>query len=189
MGTRDEPYITTSGDQGRNSRIYPSLTAEQLNTIQDNMTSDKHVPDGTTPQPVGLYDKPTVIELDRVDSATYGGAPFVFKGALKKPRVEIQRQKSRVGKIQHSVSTTVRTYSSIIKNFVIFLFLVLYTAYFIWALVYSIDGATALIVLTCLTVACIIYSYISNHYGETIYKHVLKPLGDLIDKHWPWAQW
>ena len=189
MGTRDEPYITSSGvpTEDRPSSFYPSLTAEQLNSIQDNMAAPDHIPTHTMNP--ALYDKPTVIELDRVDSVTYGGAPFVFKGALKKPTVEIQRQQSRVGKMQHSVSTTVRTYSSTLKNMILFLLLALYTAYFTWALIYSIDSATALIVLTCLTVAGIIYSYISNHYGEKIYINILKPIGDFVGKHWHWARW
>ena len=186
MGTRDEPYITSYA-QPSGSPVYTNLTADQLNSIQDNLSSPDHVP-SLSPKPE-LYDKPTVIELDRVDSVTYGGAPFVFKGPLKKPSIEIQRQQSRMGKIQDSVSTTVRTYSSIIKNVVLFLLLAFYTAYFIWALVHSIDGATALIVLTCFAVVGIIYSYVSNHYGETMYVNILKPIGDVIEKHWSWAKW
>ena len=178
---------TSHGQQtgNRNSK-YASLTAEQLNKIQENMASSKDKPSFILKSE--LYDKPTVIELERLDSDAYGGAPFVFK-ALKKPAIEIERQYSRMGKIQDTVSSTVRTYSCIIKNVGLLLILALYTAYFIWALVYNIDGATALIVLTCIAVAIIIYSYVSNHYGGSIYKHFLKPLGDFTATHWPWARW
>ena len=187
MGTRDEPYITSSGmptEKGSNNP-YPSLTADQLSGIQNNMSSPDHTPTQTPGSTI--YDKPTVIELDRVDPVHYDG--FVLKGALKVPNVEIERQQTRVGQFQQSVSTTVRTYSSFLKNIILFALLALYTAYFAWALIYSIDGATALIVLTCITVAGIIYSFISNHYGEKIYTTCLSPIGGFLERHWRWARW
>ncbi len=191
MGSNEHPFLSEGTPTVhetsfvKDQRLYPDLSREDLDATKANIMAESRL------HPQNVYDNATVIEVDGT-SGNPPGPSYIYERKLEMHQqkdVEIQRQQSKMGKVQDAVTIKVRTYSSVIKNVVLLLLLGGYFAYFTCALIYSVDKSTALIVLTCLTVFGLVYSFISEYYGEKIYSKVLKPLGELFDTHWTWAQW
>ena len=84
---------------------------------------------------------------------------------------------------------TIGKYASILKTVVYALLLITYTVYFAFALKFSVDMATSLIVLTSLVLLCLFYIYIRDHFGSQIYKHCLQPIDRCISRHWDTIKW
>lgn len=82
-----------------------------------------------------------------------------------------------------------RTYSSFIWKIVVFLCLVGYTVYFAFAISYNVQLAKSLIIITCVVILLIIYTFIRDKFGEQIYKNCWSPLTKPIANHWGTLQW
>ena len=95
----------------------------------------------------------------------------------------------RVYQLQRAVSRGCNAYGSVIVKLILFLLLAGYTVYFTFALIHSVDGARALIVITCLCIALIGYSLVKKHFGKQIYSTVFLPVGNIFRKWWPVLKW
>ncbi|CAH1792803.1 unnamed protein product [Owenia fusiformis] len=78
---------------------------------------------------------------------------------------------------------------NLLRNIFMGVLLVGYSVYFVFALLYSVQGATALIVMTSIAVFFIVYAFLRDHFGDTVNRVVFVPLGRLLDKHWFWLKW
>ncbi|CAH1792806.1 unnamed protein product [Owenia fusiformis] len=73
-----------------------------------------------------------------------------------------------------------------LSKIVLLIMLLGYTCYFIAALVYSVEKARALIVITAIVVTLIFYTFIRNHYGERIYEKIFQPCVSVAQRHSVW---
>jgi len=87
-----------------------------------------------------------------------------------------------------TVSTLVK-HKKLIGGCVLLLLLAGYTVYFVFAILYNVEWAAALIVFTALAVVGLLYVFIRDHFGDEINRVLLDPLSKLIDKIWPILKW
>lgn len=99
------------------------------------------------------------------------------------------RRPHLIEQFQRCLSVSCKRFSRLIWRFVAFAVLVGYSVYFGFAIEYSVEMATALIVVTCLGVALAVYVYIRDHFGDKIYEKCLKPIETLIDRNWNCIKW
>ena len=95
----------------------------------------------------------------------------------------------RVYQLQRAVSRGCSAHGSIIVKLILFLLLAGYTVYFAFAIRHSVDGARALIVITCLCIALIGYSLVKKYFGKQIYSTVCLPVSNIFWKWWPVLKW
>ena len=103
--------------------------------------------------------------------------------------VTTESHKGCVKRVQVNFSSFLNVNSSVIGKIILFLLLIGYTVYFAFAVKRSVDGSKALIILTCITIYCIIYSFIRDAFGEQIYRRIFKPIGQLITGNWFCIKW
>ena len=77
----------------------------------------------------------------------------------------------------------------IITGSILFLLLAGYTVYFVFAIMYNVEWAAALIVFTALAVFGLVYTFIRDHFGDSIEKHFLDPAGVVLAKFWRVFKW
>ena len=95
-----------------------------------------------------------------------------------------------VHKLQVNTSSFFRTYAAYISKLVLVACLIAYTIYFGFAVNYNVEAAKALIVITGIVLFCLVYRFIRDHYGDTIYNQFLGPyIVKPMEKHWPSLQW
>ena len=94
-----------------------------------------------------------------------------------------------VYKIQNVTVDCCNKHSKLLSRGTLFLLFVAYTVYFSFAVNYSVQKSIALIVITCIVVALIIYVFIRDHFGEAIYQHFFRHIETLMDKNWYWIKW
>ena len=120
----------------------------------------------------GVYEMP----IDsKEETGFYGDVPKTSAGV--------------VYKLQSNLAAGCIKYKTSIVNVVLLLLLIGYTVYFAFAIKYSVEGATALIVITCLVVAWLCYAYIRDTFGEKIYACCLGPCVNAIIRNWHCLQW
>ena len=90
--------------------------------------------------------------------------------------------------VQWTVSW-VSKHEQLVVRAIVAVLLAAYTAYFVCAILYSVDMAVALIVLTGLAVLGVAYMLIRDHFGQDIYKYCLQPIEKLIVRSWPVGKW
>lgn len=69
------------------------------------------------------------------------------------------------------------------------LFLVGFSVYFGFAVDYSVQKSMALIVITAIVVALIIYVFIRDHFGDTITHYLWEPIETFLIHQWHWFRW
>ena len=80
-------------------------------------------------------------------------------------------------------------HKKLIGGCILLLLLAGYTVYFVFAILYNVEWAAALIVFTALTVVGLLYVFIRDHFGDEINRIVLDPVSKVIDKVWPILKW
>ncbi|CAH1792804.1 unnamed protein product [Owenia fusiformis] len=90
---------------------------------------------------------------------------------------------------QTALGTRCSVYSSWIAKITLFILLSVYTIYFIFAIIHSVDAARALIVLTSLTVFFIVWNFVRDHYGDRLYGAFGEPVVNVLNKQWFWLKW
>ena len=90
---------------------------------------------------------------------------------------------------QTRVIDFVKEYSSYISKLFIFFSLVGYTIYLGFAINYSVEMARALIVITAIVLFCLIYVFIRDTFGDTIYNKCYVPVFSPLEKNWNTIQW
>lgn len=87
------------------------------------------------------------------------------------------------------VKNGITSHKRLILGCILVVILTGYTVYFVFAILYNVELATALIVFTALTVVGLLYMFIRDHYGDFISKKLLAPLKRLTDKIGPYLKW
>ncbi|XP_070574761.1 solute carrier family 28 member 3-like [Ptychodera flava] len=94
-----------------------------------------------------------------------------------------------VRKIKSSITGFLDKYKRRLKIGCYVVLLLLYMAYFCYAMYYSFTNARALFAMTVCVVLCVIYAFIRNNFGGEINKVICQPLTDFCDKHWSVIRW
>lgn len=94
-----------------------------------------------------------------------------------------------IEKFQRCLSISCKKFNRLIWRLVAVALLVGYSVYFGFAIAYSVEMASALIVVTCLAVALAVYVFIRDHFGDQIYEKCLEPIEALIDRNWDCIKW
>jgi len=94
-----------------------------------------------------------------------------------------------VHRTQQWTVSWVSKHEQLVVRAIVAVLLAAYTAYFVCAILYSVDMAVALIVLTGLAVLGVAYMLIRDHFGQDIYKYCLQPIEELIVRTWPVTKW
>lgn len=87
------------------------------------------------------------------------------------------------------VKNTVTSHKRLILGCILVVLLAGYTVYFVFAILYNVEWATALIVFTALAVVGLLYMFIRDHYGDFISRKLLAPLKKLTEKIEPYMKW
>ncbi|CAH1792805.1 unnamed protein product [Owenia fusiformis] len=90
---------------------------------------------------------------------------------------------------QNSLKECCSKNSSWIIKIVLFILLCVYSVYFVFAIIHSVDSARALIVLTSFAVFFIIWNFVRDHFGDRIFDAVCEPAGKVLNKQWFWLKW
>ena len=94
-----------------------------------------------------------------------------------------------VHRFQASVSTCTSQNSTTIKNLILFAMFIGYSIYLGFAIAYDAQLAQSLIIITACVVFLIIYSFISDKFGDAIYNNCMKPCWKPIGDRWHVIQW
>ncbi|ELU12189.1 hypothetical protein CAPTEDRAFT_123339 [Capitella teleta] len=97
--------------------------------------------------------------------------------------------KHPVKRLHQKAGSCVSSHPKAIGRMVLMLMFVGYTIYFVFAVRYNAESARALIVLTALFVFCVVYCFIRDHFGNTIYKYCIGPVERALRKNWSWLRW
>ncbi len=120
------------------------------------------------------------------------GIDFVKPIPGPKPPRKNNKKKVKADKVlvfQETAYSCYVAYFTYIAKFLLLLAFLVYTIYFICALVYSVEGAKTLIILTSIVVVFFVYYRIKYNYGGSIYKHIFKPAKRLHKRTWPCLKW
>ena len=102
---------------------------------------------------------------------------------------ESYSSKNCVHQFQNQVTGFVNEYSSYISKLLIFISLAGYTVYLGFAINYSVEMARALIVITAIVLFCLVYIFIRDNFGDTIYSKCYVPVFSPIENNWNTIQW
>ncbi len=115
--------------------------------------------------------------------ARFFTVPKAEKNKTKPP------QSNKVLMFQDAAYSYYKSHIAIIVKFLIFVAFLGYTIFFISALIHSVEGAKALIILTILAVVIFIYNQVKDNFGRQIYKYVWRPANRLRKRVWPCLRW
>ena len=96
---------------------------------------------------------------------------------------------NKVVRFQQTAFSCYTQYFSYIVRFLVFLAFIGFTIYFICSLVYSVDNAEVLIILTCISVVLFVYTRIRNRFGDRIYRNIYMPVRAVHRKTWHCTKW
>ena len=82
-----------------------------------------------------------------------------------------------------------QNYSKFLIRLILVSLFVGYTVYFVFAILYNVDTAVALIAITGLTVLGICWVKIRDNYGDAINEKFYYPVVGFFEKRWHWMQW
>ena len=94
-----------------------------------------------------------------------------------------------VYRIQTKLVYYCKTYTSVILKIIAFLCFAGYTVYFGFAISKDVDRAKALIIITMVVLFLMVYVFIRDHFGDTIYSNCWVPLTAPVSKYWDVIQW
>lgn len=94
-----------------------------------------------------------------------------------------------VYRLQSACVAVCTHHSQTIQRCIVALLLAGYTVYFGFAVHYSVQHSMALIVITALVLALIVYRWVRDHYGTAIQHHCFSPLSRVFDNNWFWIKW
>ena len=75
-----------------------------------------------------------------------------------------------------AMSSCCGSHSRLIGRIMLGVLFITFTVYLAFAVRYNVEWSKALIVLSAITVFFLVYNYIRDHYGDTVYKCVLSPV-------------
>ncbi|XP_015253701.1 PREDICTED: sodium/nucleoside cotransporter 2-like [Cyprinodon variegatus] len=112
--------------------------------------------------------------------------------SIKNQPVESKKKKgsylSKVSKPFNATERYIKDHSTILKYIVLGIIGAGYVAYFIAACVLDFHRATALVVLTCLAVAAVLYEMVKKHKGKSISRS-FKPAVRCFKSNLKWLKW
>lgn len=92
-------------------------------------------------------------------------------------------------KLQNTTVHYYDKYGSTIWKVVGFVSFVVYSIYLGFAINYSVSMATALIVVTSLSILLVVYGLIRDAYGDRIHEACFKPIGECWDRNYHVIKW
>lgn len=152
------------------AEIPPHQPADESEKIpQKKMMEGRYPASGFVPRKLEIVDGPgTMLDLSMEDE---------------------ERTDHPIEKFQRCVSFQWKKFHGVIWRLIMIVVLIGYSVYFGFAIAYSVDMATTLIVLTSLGLAMAVYVFIRDNFGEKIYRHCLHPIGAFLDKYWHIITW
>ncbi|XP_030843617.1 solute carrier family 28 member 3 [Strongylocentrotus purpuratus] len=88
-----------------------------------------------------------------------------------------------------SITKTLSENKTMIRYMVLIILLMGYAAFLIYACIYDFDEAFVILIITGLVVFVYGYILIRDTQGEKIYKKIMIPIGEKIDKSWVYIKW
>ena len=143
-----------------------------------NTSTSSRDADDSLPTRVG---EDTDVEMDDDYVDIDEGASLQQMGGNKYTRV-VARARARVASLYRRNRTR-------IHRFLLVGLFLLYCAYFGWALSYDPRKATALIVITCLTILMTFYGFVRDYYGDCIMERCWPPVERWFSLYWKYLRW
>ena len=157
----------------------PAVHSTQIHPVNGDvkMTGNGSVPNGTSKDmDAEIYDKV-------FDNASVTSAPSSNSDDSD------YESTNCVHVFQQGMASCTTNNSTLIRNVVLFAMLVGYTIYLGFAISYDAKLAQSLVIMTACVVFLILYSVISDLFGEAIYENCLAPCWKPIGDRWHIIQW
>ena len=193
------------GDNLFDSEHYDAILDEHLDQVECGSSPARQRrsadPRQVNRYAVSQYDRPAVTEGDvhHKDFLSISLEPQAVDGATCASGTsttgsisvvdEDEYDDHPVARMQYSCAQCWDKYGALTWKVFAWLMLLGYTIYFICAISYDVSMATALIVVTALVVLLIIYVFIRDHFGESIYNNCLHPIEKTWDKYFHIIKW
>ena len=149
------------------------------------------IPKSAKASAVYAVPEPDVTYMDNLSGSDFSQSlsPFDLPDYDDLHDLEEGNKKGCVSRAQINCINFFKSNSSSVFRYMSLIFIILYSIYFGFAVAHSVDGATALIVLTCIVLVISAYEIVKKYWGKSINRRCIKPLGMLFDRAWPYLQW